>query len=294
MVNGDKMKLLRSGKVRDIYELDNDNLLLVASDRVSAFDSILPSLIDGKGKMLTEISGQWFRWIAKEFPEVETHFISDDVASIPLENPSEFEGRSVEVRKLNVYPVEFVVRGYITGSGWKDYVKTGSVQGIDVGEGLVESDKLSTPIFTPTTKTDDGHDEPLTWNEYQKIMGETLAVRLKDLSIAIYEKARSYAEERGILLADTKFEWGYDASESMQESKPILIDEVLTPDSSRYWEATTWKPGSTPHSFDKQFVRDYLKSIGWSGAPPEPPALPDEIISQTLDRYEDAYRRLFS
>jgi phosphoribosylaminoimidazole-succinocarboxamide synthase len=287
---------IRQGKVRDLYELTNGNILLVATDRVSAFDSILPTAITGKGAMLTKISGEWFRWLSRKFPQVKTHFVTDDIAEMAPEVKAEadrFAGRSVEVRRAKVYAVEFVVRGYITGSGWSDYKKTGKVQGIDVGAGLRESDRLAEPIFTPTTKEEGKHDEPLTWEQYQALLGEPLASKLRDLSIAIYDAARLYAEDKGILLADTKFEWGHDGAKPIAQSDPILIDEVLTPDSSRYWDAATWTPGKTPHSFDKQFVRDYLKSVGWSGAPPAPPALPAAVVTQTLERYQSAHDKLF-
>lgn len=267
-----KKKLIRRGKVRDIYALNDSTLLIETTDRISAFDSVLPTEIPGKGFILGSITRAWIRWLKREFPSLHSDQIS-------------YTENETVVRKLDVYPVEFVVRGYITGSGWKDYQKTGKVQGVKVGDGLQESDRLRTAIFTPTTKEDDGHDEPLTWGQYRWLLGEPLASRLRNLCVAMYERARDHMESKGILLADTKFEWGHDGSKPVADSDPVLIDEVLTPDSSRYWDAATWKRGKTPHSFDKQFVRDYLKSIGWTGGS-EPPELPPEIVEQTLERYQ--------
>ena len=273
------------GKVRDIYDL-GDKLLLVASDRISAFDVILPTPIPDKGKILTELSEFWFSQIGNI---VAHHLISTKVDDFPAAcqpHRAALEGRSMLVKKSTPAPVECIVRGYITGSGWKDYQKTGAVCGIALPQGLVEAARLEEPIFTPSTKAAVGdHDINITFGEMIDKVGKVKAEKMRAATVAIYQRARALAETKGIIIADTKFEFGMEGDEI------ILIDEVLTPDSSRFWPMDGYRPGKTPDSFDKQFVRDYLLSLKWDMKPPAP-ELPPEIVKKTQDKYREALRRL--
>jgi phosphoribosylaminoimidazole-succinocarboxamide synthase len=273
------------GKVRDIYDL-GDKLLLVASDRISAFDVILPTPIPEKGKILTQLSEFWFGKIADIVPN---HLITTDVDQFPAvcrPHRSTLEGRSILVKKSTPAPVECIVRGYITGSGWKDYQKTGAVCGITLPPGLVEAARLDKPIFTPSTKAAVGdHDINISFDVMIDKVGKIKAEKMRDATIAIYQRARALAETKGIIIADTKFEFG------MEGDDILLIDEVLTPDSSRFWPMDGYRPGKTPDSFDKQFVRDYLLSINWNMKPPAP-ELPPDIVKKTQAKYSEALRRL--
>ncbi len=273
------------GKVRDIYDL-GDALLIVASDRISAFDVVMKDPIPEKGKILTQISNFWFGQIADLAPN---HLIATDVAKFPaacLPYADELRDRSMLVRKARVIPFECVVRGYLSGSGWKEYRTSGSVCGIRLPPGLVESDRLEAPIFTPATKEAVGtHDENVSFDRMAQALGADLAGRLRDLSLSVYTRARQIAETRGIILADTKFEFGLAGDTLM------LVDEVLTPDSSRFWPKDSYKPGGAQPSFDKQFLRDYLLAIKWPQTPPPPP-LPAEIVAKTRAKYLEAYERL--
>jgi len=279
------LQLLNRGKVRDLYDM-GDALLMIATDRISAFDVILPNGIPGKGKILTQLSAFWFSQLAGIVPH---HLISTRVEDFPAAcRPYRdiLSGRSMLIKKTKPLPVECVVRGYLSGSGWKDYQKSGAVCGIPLPAGLQESDSLGEPIFTPSTKAEIGtHDENINFSAAEKLVGKETAARLKQLTIAIYQKARSIAEEKGIIIADTKFEFG------MLNGEIILIDEVLTPDSSRFWPQDSYAPGKAQNSFDKQFVRDYLLSLTWDQKPPAP-TLPAEIIQKTSQRYQEAFRRL--
>jgi phosphoribosylaminoimidazole-succinocarboxamide synthase len=272
------------GKVRDIYEA-GDDLLLVATDRISAFDVVLPTPIPDKGRVLTGLSLYWFE-LTKDL--VANHLLSADASSFPEPyrgEAAELAGRSMLVRRAEVIKVECVARGYITGSGWKDYQKTGAVCGIELPAGLVESERLPEPIFTPTTKADTGHDLPLTFEETVDLVGKGLAERLRELTLSLYEAGAAHARERGIILADTKFEFGFAGGEV------ILIDEVLTPDSSRFWPEDTYEQGRGQPSFDKQYVRDWLDESGWDHEPP-PPELPADVVEQTAARYREAFERI--
>jgi len=267
----------RSGKVRDLYTNEVCDLLLVASDRISAFDYILPTPIPNKGKLLTQLSLFWFEMLA---PIVPHHIISSEV-------PAEVEGRAVIVKRLQMFPIECVARGYLTGSGWVEYKKSQTVCGIPLPSGLQDGSKLPTPIFTPATKAEDGdHDENITFEQAIAIVGLNAATTLRDLTLALYSKAHDYAATRGIILADTKFEFGIDG-----EGNICLGDEALTPDSSRFWSADLWKPGGTQPSFDKQFVRDWLISSGWDRNS-TPPELPADVVTKTQARYSSAYSLL--
>ncbi len=273
------------GKVRDIYDL-TDKLLIVATDRISAFDVVMPNPIPDKGKVLTQLSKFWFN-LTKEI--VANHVISTEVKDFPEECRPYHEmlkDRSMLVIKTEVLPIECVVRGYLSGSGWQEYSETGEVCGIVLPQGLVESSRLEEPIFTPATKAEIGlHDENITFEKVEKIMGKDLAQRVRSLSLAIYKKARDFAEQRGILIADTKMEFG------TRNGKLFLIDELLTPDSSRFWPRDEYLPGGSQKSFDKQFLRDYLLSIKWNKTPPAP-ELPEEVIQKTRQKYLEAYERL--
>lgn len=274
---------VRRGKVRDLYDL-GDALLLIATDRVSAFDWVLPTPIPGKGRMLTGISSAWFAALS----DVPNHLITDDVARMPAAvQPyrKELAGRTMLVRKLSIVPVECVVRGYLAGSGWDSYTKTGEVCGVALPPGLQKGSRLPEPIFTPTTKEEKGHDLPMTYAEMEKAVGASWARRLKEASLSVYRRAHDMAEKKGILLADTKFEWGRAGDDL------ILADEVLTPDSSRFWPVEDYRPGREQPSFDKQFIRDWLGATKWDKQSPPPP-LPDEIVGKTVERYREAYRRL--
>jgi phosphoribosylaminoimidazole-succinocarboxamide synthase len=278
------MDLHARGKVRDVYRLDGQ-LLFVASDRISAFDYVLPTGIPDKGKVLTQLSIFWFDFLRDIVP---THFITADVDRYPdslRAHRGQLEGRSMLVKRAEMVQVECVARGYIAGSGWKEYREQGTICGIPLPPGLKESDKLPEPIFTPSTKAQTGHDENISFEAAASLVGAELAGRLRDLTLAIYSKAAGYAETRGILIADTKFEFGF-VGDTL-----VLGDEVLTPDSSRFWPADTYRPGGAQHSFDKQYVRDYLESIRWDKRPPAPP-LPDEVAEKTSEKYKQAYRVL--
>ena len=272
------------GKVRDVYSLD-DRLVIVATDRISAFDYILPTGIPDKGRVLTQLSIFWFDFLRDVTP---THFLSADVASYPSplpDFPDQLEGRSMLVKRARMIEIECVARGYISGSGWKEYRQSGTVCGIPLPAGLRESDKLPEPIFTPATKAQTGHDENVSFEHVVSLIGEDLARRLRDLTLEIYTRAARYAETRGIVIADTKFEFGFVGDQL------VLGDEVLTPDSSRFWPAESYRPGGAQFSFDKQFVRDYLESIHWNKQPPAPP-LPEEVAEKTSEKYREAYRVL--
>ncbi|CUS98348.1 phosphoribosylaminoimidazole-succinocarboxamide synthase [Candidatus Kryptobacter tengchongensis] len=278
-------KLIKRGKVRDVYEADG-YLLIVATDRISAFDVVLPNPIPYKGYVLNQISVFWFKFLSGV---VKTHFITDDVNLFPEIFKKSYEQvvyRSMLVKKAKPLPVECIVRGYISGSAWKEYKKYGSVCGIKLPEGLRESDKLSEPIFTPSTKAETGHDENITFEKVVDLIGRELAEKVRDLSLRIYIEAEEYARKKGIIIADTKFEFGLD-----ENGELILIDEVLTPDSSRFWPLSEYEPGKPQPSFDKQYVRDYLESINWDKKPPAP-ELPEEVIKKTRDKYLEAYRLL--
>jgi len=278
------VKLFSRGKVRDVYEL-GDKLLVVATDRLSAFDVVMREGIPDKGRVLTQLSCFWFNLIQDEFRH---HFISANVADYPAElHPfaDQLEGRSMLVEKAQTFPIECVVRGYLVGSGWKEYRAQGSVCGIKLPAGLQEASRLEAPIFTPSTKATTGHDENITWEEVVSQIGAEAAGKLRELSLNLYSKGREFAEGRGIIIADTKFEWG------RKNGHIILIDEVLTPDSSRFWPQHEYAPGKSQSSFDKQFVRDYLESLKWNKQPPPPP-LPLEVVEKTSEKYREAYRLL--
>lgn len=274
------LPLIASGKVRELYDLGGDRLLLVATDRISTYDAIHPTPIPGKGSVLTGISVFWFGLTEGLVPN---HFISDTEGV-----PDEVKGRAIVVRKLKIVPIEAIVRGYITGSGWKDYLATGKVSGHVLPEGLRESEQLPEPLFTPSTKAEIGdHDEAIDLEQAAAIVGDpALLQQVQDLSIALYRRAAEHARERGLILADTKFEFGVDDDGVLR-----VADEVLTPDSSRYWPVEGYAPGKSQPSFDKQFVRDWATASGWDKAPPAP-ALPAEIVEGTSDRYRDAYQRI--
>lgn len=279
------INLVKRGKVRDIYEI-GDQLLIVASDRMSAFDVVMADPIPDKGKILTSISLFWFKELEHM---MENHLISSDPDEYPetcKKYTEELKGRSMLVKKAKPLPVECIVRGYLSGSGWKDYLSNGSVCGISLPAGLKESQKLPEPIFTPSTKAEDGmHDENITFEEAVKLVGEETSEKVQQLSLRIYEFGRALAAEKGIIVADTKFEFG------IKDDRLILIDEVLTPDSSRFWPMDSYSPGGPQKSFDKQFLRDYLLEIKWSKQPP-PPKLPPEIIEKTRAKYLEALERL--
>ena len=268
---------LRSGKVRELYTNEKGELLLVASDRISAFDYILPTEIPGKGKLLTQLSLFWFEMMSDLVPN---HLISTDV-------PAEFAGRGVIVKPLEMFPVECVARGYLTGSGWSEYKQSQSVTGIALPAGLLDGSQLDSAIFTPATKADVGdHDINISFEKAAEVVGAADATVLRDLTLALYTKAHGYAATRGIILADTKFEFGRD-----DQGKITLGDEALTPDSSRFWSADTWKPGGAQPSFDKQYVRDWLLQSGWDKKS-TPPELPQEVVEKTYERYSAAYTLL--
>jgi phosphoribosylaminoimidazole-succinocarboxamide synthase len=280
------LKLLRRGKVRDVYDVDEQSLLIIATDRISAFDCILPTPIERKGEVLTALSEFWFEQLGHV---VAHHLIESNVEAMPpaiARHAETLRGRSMLVRRAEVFPVECVVRGYLVGSGWKDYKRTGSVCGHQLPEGLVESAKLPEPIFTPSTKAEEGHDENITEDQVREIIGDEKTALLRDTSLRLYSEAHEFAARRGIIIADTKFEFGLD-----QEGQLMLVDEVLTPDSSRFWPANEYEPGRSQPSFDKQFVRDYLETLAWNKQPPAP-AIPTEIAAATTARYLEAYRLL--
>jgi phosphoribosylaminoimidazole-succinocarboxamide synthase len=270
------------GKVRDVYSV-GDGLVIIATDRISAFDYILPTGIPDKGKVLTQLSIFWFDFLRDLTP---THFLTAQVDEYPQPLPQfrdQLEGRSMLVKRAKMIEIECVARGYISGSGWKEYKQHGTVCGIKLPAGLQESDKLPEPIFTPATKAQTGHDENVSYEHIVSLIGEELSSRLRNLTLKIYARAAQYAETRGIIIADTKFEFGFVGDEL------VLGDEVLTPDSSRFWPADTYKPGGPQFSFDKQFVRDYLESIHWNKQPPAPP-LPEDVAARTGEKYRQAYQ----
>jgi phosphoribosylaminoimidazole-succinocarboxamide synthase len=277
---------LRSGKVRDLYEVDTEHLLLVASDRVSTYDCVHPTPVPDKGRVLTGLSAFWF---ARLGDVVANHLVSTSLLDLPEAAQTHAEalrGRVMLCRKVDIVPVECVVRGYLAGSGWVEYQAGDAVCGVPLPRGLVQADRLPEPIFTPATKAAGGeHDENVSFDEVAGRIGRALTERLRSLSLALYEAGAAHAAERGILLADTKFEFG------LLDGEVVLADEVLTPDSSRYWPADAWEPGRTPPSFDKQYVRDYATSTGWDRSPPAP-ALPDAVVAATRTRYVEAYERL--
>jgi len=279
------LRLLHRGKVRDVFEIGPETLLLVATDRISAFDCILPTLIPDKGVVLTQLSAFWFDLLGQITPN---HVISTDIETMPdaVSRIESLRGRSTLVRRTEVFPVECVVRGYLEGSGWKEYEVTGSVGGQRLREGLQQCDRLEEPLFTPATKAATGHDENISFDRFVEIIGEENAVLLRRRSLQIFDKASEFALTRGIIIADTKFEFGTDATGDI-----LLIDEVLTPDSSRFWDAAAYKPGGPQPSFDKQFVREYLETLGWNKKPPAP-ALPSGIVAATFARYHSAYELL--
>jgi phosphoribosylaminoimidazole-succinocarboxamide synthase len=278
MTTSPDLPLLHRGKVREMYDL-GDDLLMVASDRISTYDAVHPTPIPDKGKVLTGLSVLWFGLTEGI---VGNHFISatDGV-------PDDLRGRALRVQRLKMLPVECVVRGYITGSGWKDYKATGKVSGLTLPEGLQESDKLPEPLYTPSTKAETGHDEPISYEETVELLGnEDLAARVRDVSIEVYNAVADHARERGVILADTKFEFGLDGDGNL-----VLGDEVCTPDSSRFWPADEYEPGRGQASFDKQYVRDWASGTGWDKSPPAP-EIPDEVVQQTRARYVKAYELL--
>ena len=278
---------IAQGKVRDVYSIADkrlgDPLLIVATDRISAFDCILPQGIPGKGRVLTQMSLFWF-----DFLGVPNHLITANVDEYPAPLHAyrdQLEGRSMLVKRCRMEPIECVARGYVVGSGWKDYKRTGAICGIPLPAGLLECAALPEPIYTPASKAETGHDENISFEETVKVVGLETATRLRDLTLQIYAKAAAHAETRGIILADTKFEFGW------HDGQLLLADEVLTPDSSRYWPRDGYKPGGAQPSFDKQFVRDYLEPLTWDKTPPAPP-LPDEVIAKTSEKYQEAYKRI--
>jgi len=278
------VKLLKRGKVRDIYDL-GDQLLIVASDRISAFDVVMPNGIPDKGKILTQLSRFWFEQTADI---ILNHFISTDMEDFPANiQPyrEQLEGRSMLVCKAEPLPVECVVRGYLAGSGWKEYQQHGAICGVTLPPGLPEYGRLEEPIFTPATKATTGHDENITVEKMKNLIGTQLTEKIIEVSLAIYQRAHNYAEAKGIIIADTKFEFG------IYDDQLILIDELLTPDSSRFWPLDDYEPGTTPPSFDKQYLRDYLTEIGWDKSPPAP-QLPETVVKQTRTKYLEALKRL--
>ena len=280
------LPLIGRGKVRDIYGIDDNHMLLVASDRLSAYDVVMPDPVPGKGRVLTQISLFWFRMMADIIDNQLTDLAVDDVVTDP-ELAAPLQERSLVVRRLKPLPIEAVVRGYLIGSGWRDYCETGSTSGIELPPGMQQAEKLPHPMFTPASKAEAGdHDENISYDDVVEMIGESLAERVRDAAIAIYERAAEYALGRGIIIADTKFEFGTD-----DEGKLYLIDEVLTPDSSRFWPVDGYATGISPPSFDKQFVRDYLDTLSWDKTPPGPD-VPADVLEQTSSKYQEAFTRL--
>lgn len=277
------MKKISSGKVREIYEADETSLMMVVSDRISAFDVILPAMVPDKGKILNKISEFWFDFVKDIIPN---HIITTKFEEFPKEfQTEEFKDRSMLVKKLKMLPIECIVRGYITGSGWKSYNENGTVCGIKLPEGLKESEKLFEPIFTPTTKAEQGHDMNISFDEVCDLIGKDLAEKVKAKTIEIYTKCADYAKSRGIIIADTKFEFGLDENNEL-----VLADEVLTPDSSRFWPADSYEVGKSQKSFDKQYMRDWLKANNWN--PENPTPIPEDVINTTREKYASAYEKL--
>ncbi len=282
------LKFLRSGKVRDIYDVDVDHLLIVATDRISAFDCVLPNAIPHKGQVLTQLSRFWFNRFAELVPN---HLVTTDIEEFPAdlqqrlspESKTMLTGRAMYVNRADVIPFECVVRGYLAGSGWKDYQQSGEICGHKLPPGLVESDKLPEPIFTPATKAEQGHDINVSTTEMAAAIGDELTKKLEAISLRIYSEASAYAETRGIVICDTKFEFG------LRDGEIVWVDEALTPDSSRFWPRDVYSPGKTQPSFDKQFVRDYLETLDWDKRPPAP-SLPNKIVDATSAKYLEAYR----
>ena len=280
------LPLISNGKVRDIYDIDDQYMLIVTSDRLSAFDVILPDPIPGKGRVLTEVSNFWFERCKNIIPNHLTDIRVKDVIK-ETDELEVLDGRAIVVRKLKALPVEAVIRGYLIGSGWKDYQESGAVCGIDLSPGLKQAQELPEPIFTPATKAAVGeHDENIDFNETVKLIGQDLAEQVRDVSLKIYTEAVKYASERGIIIADTKFEFGIDENNQL-----ILIDEVLTPDSSRFWPMASYEVGISPPSFDKQYIRDYLETLDWDKTAPGP-RLPEDVIKNTAAKYEEARDKL--
>lgn len=279
------VQLFSRGKVRDVYAVSGDRLLIVATDRLSAFDVVMAEGIPDKGRVLTQLSCFWFEFLRDVVP---THFLTANLADYPPElqpYADQLEGRSMLVEKAQPFPIESVVRGYLAGSGWKDYCATGFTSGVKLPAGLLQAAQLPGPIFTPATKAQSGHDENITWEATVAAVGVKVAEQIRDYSLTVYTKASAYALGRGIIIADTKFEWG------LRGDKIILIDEVLTPDASRFWPLEGYAPGRSQPSYDKQFARDYLESIRWNKQPPPPP-LPPEVVEKTSEKYREAYRLL--
>jgi phosphoribosylaminoimidazole-succinocarboxamide synthase len=279
------LPLVRRGKVRDVYAVDSGRLLIVATDRISAFDCVLPTPIERKGEVLTALSKFWFEKLAHVVPN---HLLVTDttVPGVLRQQEELLRSRSMLVRRTDVFPIECVVRGYITGSGWKDYLQTGEVCGHKLPKGLQESEELPEPIFTPATKAEQGHDENISEARASEILGQQTTTFLREISLRLYREARDYAQTRGIIIADTKFEFGKD-----KNGQILLIDEVLTPDSSRFWPSEGYAPGRAQASFDKQYVRDYLETVGWDKKPPAP-EIPPQIAAATTSRYLEAYKLL--
>ena len=280
------LSLINSGKVRDIFDVDNDHMLIVTTDRISAFDVILPDPIPGKGAVLTAVSNFWFDRTGHIIPNHLSDIRLEDV--IPDASERELlDTRAIVVKKLQPLPVEAIVRGYIIGSGWKEYQASGSICGIQLPEGLQQAEKLAEPIYTPSTKAEIGeHDENISFDKTIDLLGQEMAARVRDISLQIYREAADYALQRGIIIADTKFEFGTDSDGNL-----VLIDEVLTPDSSRFWPADTYEVGTSPQSFDKQYVRDYLETLDWDKKAPGP-NLPEDVIRNTAAKYREAQQRL--
>lgn len=280
------LPLIQRGKVRDIYDIDDQHMLIVTTDRLSAFDVVLPTPIPGKGIVLTQVANFWFDFFNDLVPNHLSHLKLKDVLSDKKEL-SQARDRSIIVRKLKPLPVEAIVRGYLIGSGWKDYQQTGSVCGISLKAGLELADRLPSPIYTPSTKAEVGeHDINIDFDRTVELVGQELAEQMREISLKIYTQAAEYALERGIIIADTKFEFGLD-----EDNRLILIDEILTPDSSRFWPADTYQPGISPPSFDKQYVRDYLETLDWDKTAPGP-ELPEDVVDNTASKYEEARKRL--
>ena len=280
------LPLIHRGKVRDIYDIDEKHMLIVTSDRLSAFDVVLPTPIPGKGALLTALSNFWFERTRHIIPNHLTGIALSQVISDPQER-AQIEGRAIVVRKLKALPVEAIVRGYLVGSGWKEYKKSGTVCGIPLPASLREADRLPEAIFTPSTKAELGaHDENISFAKAEELLGGKLAQQVRDTSLALYREAAAYALTRGIIIADTKFEFGVDENGAL-----TLIDEALTPDSSRFWPADSYAPGANPPSFDKQYVRDYLETLDWNKQAPGP-ALPADVAQRTVEKYQEALRRL--
>ena len=280
------LPLLNRGKVRDIYDIDDKHMLIVTTDRLSAFDVILPTPIPGKGRILTEISNFWFKQLENIVPNQLSDLSLEDVLPNADER-AQVEGQAIVVKKLKALPIEAIVRGYIIGSGWKDYQNTGAICGISLPTGLNMADKLEQAIYTPSSKAEVGeHDENIDFEATIKLLGQDMAEQVRDVSLKLYSTARDYAAERGIIIADTKFEFGLDSEGSL-----VLIDEALTPDSSRFWPMETYAPGSSPESYDKQYIRDWLETQGWNKKAPAP-EVPADVVSKTTAKYLEAYEKL--